>query len=98
VQSVEVKGLPAAREVMVRTRNTVPEYTLHGYTLRAVAYAFGDIPVDRFESALPNLAPGQTAAVAISFHEKAPARVQFDILRPTPLSWSIRQCTKHPPN
>lgn len=82
VHSVEVKGLPGALDVTVRTRDVVPAYTLAGYKLRAVAYGFGDIPLDRFEAALPRLEPGGDATVAISLREKAPVRVRFDVLRP----------------
>ncbi len=86
VQSLEVSGLPATLQVTVRTRDSVPCYTLTGYKLRAVAFGFGDIPVERFESALPSLAPGGHATVRVTFSEKAPVRVQFDVLRPTGFS------------
>jgi beta-glucuronidase len=86
VESLTVKGGPGALDVVLRTRETVPSYTLAGYKLRAVCYGHGDIPLERFEADLPSLAPGKEAAVAVAFREKAPVRVQIDVLRPTGFS------------
>jgi beta-glucuronidase len=86
VDSFVVKGLPARLEVTLRCRPGVPSYPLTGYTLRAVVYGFGDIPIERFEAPLATIAPGQQATVRIALNQKAPARIRFDILRPTGFS------------
>jgi beta-glucuronidase len=86
VESVSVAGQPAAMEVTVRARKTAPAYTLAGYTLRAVLYGYGEIPLERLEAALPQLAPGEQATLRLVFREKAPLRIQFDVVRPTGFS------------
>jgi beta-glucuronidase len=72
--------------VTILARQSVPCYTLRGYTVRAVIYGDGAIPVERVEAALPVLEPGQEATVRISFQEKTPMRVQVDLMRPTGFS------------
>jgi beta-galactosidase len=86
VQSLDVTGLPAKLQVTLRTRDLVPCYTLTGYKLRAVIFGFGDIPIERLELALPRLAPGEQFTAAVALNEKAPMRIQFDVMRPTGFS------------
>jgi beta-glucuronidase len=86
IAAVSVKAGARALEVTVRTREAVPAYTLTGYKLRAVVHGAAGIPVERFEAVLPTLAPGQQASVTVPFSEKAPARIQLDVLRPTGFS------------
>lgn len=86
VEAVEVQGRGGALVVTVRARKTVPSYTLRGYRLRAILYGHGDIPLERFEAPLAELAPGAEANVTIAFTEKAPLRVRLDVLRPTGFS------------
>ena len=87
VESVTAKGKPGALNVVVRTRTTVPSYTLAGYKLRAGFYGLGEIPLERFEADLPTLAPGKEAALTVAFRERTtPVRVQLDVLRPTGFS------------
>ena len=83
VESIKVDGQPKAFNVTVRTRPSIPAYTLRGYKLRGVYYAFGEIPVERKELMLPELAPGQEITLNISFSEAMPLHVHFDVLRPT---------------
>jgi beta-glucuronidase len=83
VQSIDIGGVPGNLKVTIRTREAVPSYTLRGYKVRAIVYGYGDIPVERPEVALPDLGPGQQAAVDIRFAEKSPVRVQIDVMRPT---------------
>ncbi len=83
IQSIDVAGVPGQLRVTVRTREAVPSYTLRGYSVRAIVYGFGEIPLERPEAALPDLSPGQQAAVEIRFKEKTPVRVQIDVMRPT---------------
>jgi beta-glucuronidase len=86
VQSLEVAGLPSKLQATLRTRDAVPCYTLTGYKLRAVVFGFGDIPIERFEVALPRLAPGEQFTAPVALNEKAPMRIQFDVMRPTGFS------------
>jgi beta-galactosidase len=83
VESVVVRGRPGALKVVVTTRRTVPSYTLEGYRLRAIAYGFGAIPVERKLSALEKLPPGATAEVTLEFKETGIQRIALDIMRPT---------------
>ncbi len=86
VASLEVKGTPAAMTATVVAREAVPAYRLSGYTLRAVLYGYGDIPLERIEQPLPDLAPGAHATVPLKFAEKAPLRIVIDVMRPTGFS------------
>jgi beta-glucuronidase len=86
IESVAVDGHPDAFEVTVRTRNTVPSYTLRGYKLRGVYYGYGEIPIERKEVELPNLTPGESSVLKVAFADALPWRVQFDVLRPTGFS------------
>ena len=83
LDSLEVSGKPGQLQVKLRARRTLPAYTMRGYTVRAVVYGYGAIPVERSEAALPALAPGEEATLRLEFQEKAPVRVAVDLLRPT---------------
>ncbi|HTX35148.1 MAG TPA: glycoside hydrolase family 2 TIM barrel-domain containing protein [Bryobacteraceae bacterium] len=82
IESMEASGSPAGLQVRIRTRSVVPAYHLRGYCLKAVAYGFGDIPVERIETALPDLAPGEQTALTLKFTEAHPVRITLDAMRP----------------
>ncbi len=42
--------------------------------------------MEKYEAPLPRLDPGKTATLQLSYKEKAPTRVQVDVLRPTGFS------------
>jgi beta-galactosidase len=86
ISSIAVEGRPNAFKVTVRTRKTIPSYTIQGYRLRAVYYGYGDIPVEQKETALPGLSPGESSTLSIAFADALPWRVKFDVLRPTGFS------------
>jgi beta-glucuronidase len=86
IESIAVTGHPNAFKVTVHTRKTVPSHRLQRYKLRAVYYGYGDIPLERKEVELPDIAPGETSAVDIAFADALPWRVVFDVLRPTGFS------------
>ena len=86
VAAIELTGPPAHLEATVRTRETVPAYSLRGYRLRAVAYGPGNIPLERFEAPLPELRPGQQTSIALAMRAQAPLRIDIDVLRPTGFS------------
>jgi beta-glucuronidase len=83
IHSIDIGGVLGDLKVTIRTREAVPSYTLRGYKVRAIVYGYGEIPVEHPEAALPDLGPGQQAAVDIHFAEKSPVRVQIDVMRPT---------------
>lgn len=86
IEIFEVAGSPGALRARIRTRGTVPSYTLRGYRLRGIVFGPGDIPLELIEAPVPDLAPGQEITVPVAFQQKSPLRVQFDILRPTEFS------------
>ena len=86
VESIEVSGGPGKFTVTVKTRSKVPCHRLEGYTLRAVAYGAGAIPVERSHAALPALEPGAQATVSAEFQQKGLGSVVFDVVRPTGFS------------
>jgi len=73
--------------VLLTTCNTLPSYTLRGYQLRGVFSGQGNVPVERQEITLPDLAPGKTAEVDLVFAQTdSPQRVRFEVVRPTHVS------------
>ncbi len=76
-----------------RTRATVPGYTLRGYTLEAVVYGQGDIPVERQRVTLPDLLPGSASGHGFKLTASDTAEVRVEIRRPT--GFSARTVTAH---
>ena len=72
--------------VRVRTRKTLPAYTLEGYTVRAVVYANGSLPMEEREIPLPRLEPGAETTLRIAVTQAAPQRIRVDVRRPTGFS------------
>jgi beta-galactosidase len=79
IESLTLEG----NRVRLKTRATVPAYTLNGYKLRALFYGYGDVPVERVEAALPDLAPGAEHSLELAIQEPKPVRITLDVLRPT---------------
>jgi beta-galactosidase len=87
IESFHVSGNPSAFIVTLKTRTTVPSYTLHAYKLRGILYGFANIPLDCREALLPALTPAQQVSIPFKFVENEGAtRVEFDVLRPTGFS------------
>ena len=87
VESLDCAGNPSSFTLTLRTRDSVPAYTLNNYKLRGTLYGFGNIPLERREAALPVLKPGQTVSIPLQFKEKDGAtRVEFDVMQPTGFS------------
>ena len=80
--SFELTGKLGELTATLRTRSSIPAYPLRGYWLRAVVYGYGDIPLERIETILPDLDPGAQHSAQIKFTEARPVRVQVDLLRP----------------
>jgi beta-glucuronidase len=87
IESIECRGNPAAFQVTVRVRNSVPAYTLEGYKVRGILYGFANIPLERREAVLPALTPSQEISVSLEFKEREGAtRIECEVLRPTGFS------------
>jgi hypothetical protein len=82
----QVSGKTGELKVRLVSRNAAPAYTLRGYKLRAVVCGYGDIPVERVEASLAEMAPGGEASIVVKFAETRPVRVRLDVLRPTGFS------------
>ncbi len=84
VESLTVTNRLNTFHLLVKTRSTLPSYTLRGYKVCGVFYAQGEIPVESKEVDLPELAPGKSAEVKLTFAQNdPPGRVRFEIKRPT---------------
>ena len=86
VEGVTVGTEGAVRTAVVRTRRTVPAYTLRGYALRWTAYGNGAIPIERGETPLPDLAPGMEASVRFAPRSPDVRAVRVEVVRPTGFS------------
>ena len=87
VESLTLENHLNTFKLRLRTRADVPAYTLRGYKLRGTFYGEGDIPIERHEVELPEIAAGSETRVDLIFSQSdVPLRVKFDILRPTGFS------------
>ncbi len=86
IESLRCSGNPNSFTITVRTRESVPAYTLTGYKLRGTLYGFSGIPLELREALLPVLMPGQEASVSLQFKEPGSTKVKFDVMRPTGFS------------
>jgi beta-glucuronidase len=83
VEKLAVTGRGGELTIRLQTRATVPAYTLRGYTLRAVVYGYGKIPVEQVRLDVPELGPGAEHSAMAKFKETWPTRVEVDLMRPT---------------
>jgi beta-glucuronidase len=86
VESLECHGTPRSFTLQLRTRNSVPAYSLAGYRLRGTLYGYGNIPLERREAEIQTLNPGQAVSIPLQFKVQGAIRVEFDIVRPTGFS------------
>ena len=87
VESVTVENHLNAFQLRLKTRHDVPAYTLRGYKMQGIFYGEGDIPVERQEVELSEIASGGETTVNLKFGQsEAPRHVKFDVLRPTGFS------------
>jgi len=87
IESLDCSGNPSSFTVTVRTRDSVPAYTVNGYKLRGILHGFANIPLECREASLSALKPGESTSVLLQFKEKEGAtRVEFDVVRPTGFS------------
>ena len=87
VESLTVGKQENSFHLVVKTRSSLPGYTLRRYKLRGVFYGQGNIPVEEKEVGLPDLPPGRTAEVKLTFSQTGePLRARFSVMRPTGFS------------
>lgn len=86
IEALSFENFPSHVVLYVKNRSDLPSYTLRGYTVRALYYAAGAIPVKRVDMALANLAPGGQSSHQFDFDKEQPDRIVFDVLRPTNFS------------
>jgi beta-galactosidase len=87
VESLAVQSKLNAFQLGLKTRHDVPMYRLRGYKLRGTFYGAGEIPLERQEIELPELAPGSEFSAALTFSQSGvPLHVKFEVLRPTGFS------------
>jgi beta-galactosidase len=87
IESISVESHLNAFKLRLRTRRSVPMYSLRGYKLRGIFFGEGDIPIERHEVEFPEIASGNETTVDLVFSQSdVPQHVKFDILRPTGFS------------
>jgi len=87
VASLSVENHLNSFHVLVKTRQSIPAYTLRGYRLRGVAYNQAGIPLEQQEVALPDLPPSSETQAELTLRQPdIPSHVRFDIIRPTRFS------------
>jgi len=87
IETLHVSGNPSEFTLTLKTRSSVPAYTLNAYKLRGILYGFANIPLERREASLSTLKPGESTSVPLQLKEKEGAtRVEFDVVRPTGFS------------
>jgi len=87
VESLTVENQLNAFQLRLKTRRDIPMYTLRGYKLRGIFYGEGNIPVERQEIELPDIASGTETTFDITFSQSdVPLHVNFDVLRPSGFS------------
>ncbi len=87
VESLSVNNHLNTFQLELKTRRDIPTYKLRGYKLRGTFYGAGEIPIERQEIELPEIAAGAEASAALTFSQAGvPLLVKFDVLRPTGFS------------
>jgi beta-glucuronidase len=84
VESLTVENHLNAFQLRLKTRHDIPAYRLRGYKLTGTFYGAGEIPIERREVELPELAAGAEFTAALTFSQAVvPLFVKFEVLRPT---------------
>jgi beta-galactosidase len=86
IEQLTLKRSGEGCALSLRTRNTIPYYTLRGYSIRWIVYGYDDLPMEGGLSLLTDLSPGDQHSVAISFRTDPAKRMTVEILRPTGFS------------
>ena len=84
VESLHVRMLkPGEFRISLKCRDSVPAHPLRRYTLEAVAYGGGDVPLDVRREPLKEMMPGEAAAIEMKFAAANILYVRVEVLRPT---------------
>jgi len=84
IESLTIEEAGGGTGVVIRTRDTVPAYTLSGYSLRWICFGRGLIPLVLKHQALPDLKPGDEIRMTLEGGRPAGCTaLKVDILRPT---------------
>lgn len=84
VEALNVRMLkPGEFRISLKCRDSVPAHPLRGYTLEAVAYGGGDVPLDVRREPLKEMKPGEAATVEMKFAATNILYVRVEVLRPT---------------
>lgn len=87
VESIVLRYEDGKLQVTVKNRDTIPAYTLRGYTLRVLLEGPGPTILERLEARLPDLAPGAQAKLTLTpAYARTPLVIYADVLRPN--GWS----------
>jgi len=87
VESLTAENHLNSFQLRLRTRHDLPAYTLRGYRLKGIFHGEGEVPVERQEVDLPEIASGTETTVDLTFSQSGlPLQVRFDVLRPTGFS------------
>jgi len=87
VESLTVENHLNAFQLGLKTRHDVPMHTLRGYKLRGTLYGRGDIPEERQEIGLPEIAAGSVTTYNLTFSgSDTPRHIKFDVVRATGFS------------
>jgi len=87
VESLSVENKLNAFQLRLTTRHDVPMYSLRGYKLRGTFCGVGEIPIERQEVELPEIASGAETTAALTFSQSGvPLLVKFEVVRPTGFS------------
>jgi len=71
-------------QLQLKTRGTLPAYTLRQYKLRGIFYGDGEIPIEFQEADLPDLLPGADVSLELKFSQSStPVSIEFYVVRPT---------------
>jgi beta-galactosidase len=87
VESLTVEKHMNVFQLRIKTRHDVPMHTLRGYKLRGTLYGQGEIPVERQEIELPEIAAGSEITHNLTFSgSDTPRHIKFDVVRSTGFS------------
>ncbi len=72
--------------VTLKTRNSIPNYTLKNYVLHWIIYADQNIPLEEGSIILPALKPGDTFSHTAKVLAPNPEKIIIEVMRPTGFS------------
>lgn len=86
IEMLRAESKGKSLQVSLRTRETVPCWTLKGYRLRWRVFGPGNFAAEQGEHVLPDLSPGTALETTIVITTGRPLRIVVDVLRPAGIS------------